>query len=81
MLNLGSGNYISYKINLCIKFLFVDVIVGSADRHIPLLEEVFQTFPNMPINIDIKVNDGNLIEKVRLANYTPPPFIFIFLNL
>lgn len=41
-----------------------NVIVGSADRHIPLLEEVFQTFPNMPINIDIKVNDGNLIEKV-----------------
>ncbi|CAE1281111.1 GDPD1_3 [Acanthosepion pharaonis] len=41
-----------------------NVIVGSPDRHIPLLEEVFQTFPNMPINIDIKVNDGNLIEKV-----------------
>ncbi|XP_029032884.1 lysophospholipase D GDPD1-like [Osmia bicornis bicornis] len=34
------------------------------DRQFPLLKEVFEAFPNMPINIDIKINDDQLIEKV-----------------
>ncbi|KAJ8312074.1 hypothetical protein KUTeg_009447, partial [Tegillarca granosa] len=39
-------------------------ILGGEDRKIPLLRDVFQEFPNLPINVDIKVNDDELIEKV-----------------
>lgn len=41
--------------------------VGSGneeERRIALLKEVFEAFPNVPINIDIKVNDDHLISKV-----------------
>lgn len=38
---------------------------GGEDRRIPLLREVFEAFPDMPINIDIKVDDDELIEKVN----------------
>lgn len=41
--------------------------IGSAseeERRIPLLSEVFQQFPNIPINIDIKVDDDKLIHEV-----------------
>ncbi|XP_076183440.1 lysophospholipase D GDPD1 isoform X2 [Ptiloglossa arizonensis] len=34
------------------------------ERHFALLKEVFEAFPNMPINIDIKINDDQLISKV-----------------
>lgn len=34
------------------------------DRRFPLLKEVFEAFPNIPINIDIKVNSDELITKV-----------------
>ncbi|KAK0160927.1 hypothetical protein PV328_008282 [Microctonus aethiopoides] len=34
------------------------------ERKFPLLREVFEAFPQMPINIDIKVNDNKLIYKV-----------------
>ena len=37
---------------------------GCTDRKFPLLEEVFKEFPKTPINIDIKVDDDELIEKV-----------------
>uniref|UniRef100_A0A7N5K570 Glycerophosphodiester phosphodiesterase domain containing 1 n=1 Tax=Ailuropoda melanoleuca TaxID=9646 RepID=A0A7N5K570_AILME len=33
------------------------------DNRIPLLKEVFEAFPNTPINIDIKVNNNVLIKK------------------
>lgn len=36
----------------------------SEERRIPLLEEVFKSFPNIPINIDIKRNDDSLIKEV-----------------
>lgn len=36
----------------------------NVDRRIPLLREVFERFPNTPINIDLKENDDELIEKV-----------------
>ena len=42
--------------------------VGSDDRQIPLLRDVFDNFPGMPINIDIKIDDDELINKVR--NFT-----------
>lgn len=41
--------------------------IGSAkeeDRQFALLQEVFEAFPYIPINIDIKINDDRLIEKV-----------------
>ncbi|KAM5308790.1 lysophospholipase D GDPD1 isoform 2-T2 [Glossophaga mutica] len=34
------------------------------DNRIPLLQEVFEAFPDTPINIDIKVNNNVLIKKV-----------------
>ncbi|XP_053987450.1 lysophospholipase D GDPD1-like [Hylaeus volcanicus] len=34
------------------------------ERRFPLLKEVFEAFPNMPINIDIKINNDELISKV-----------------
>uniref|UniRef100_A0A1B6CX85 GP-PDE domain-containing protein n=1 Tax=Clastoptera arizonana TaxID=38151 RepID=A0A1B6CX85_9HEMI len=37
---------------------------GEEERRIPLLAEVFQTFPNIPINIDIKENNNRLVEEV-----------------
>lgn len=41
--------------------------IGSAnedERRFPLLREVFEAFPNIPINIDIKINDDELIKQV-----------------
>uniref|UniRef100_A0A673KRD8 Glycerophosphodiester phosphodiesterase domain-containing protein 1-like n=1 Tax=Sinocyclocheilus rhinocerous TaxID=307959 RepID=A0A673KRD8_9TELE len=37
---------------------------GGDDKRIPLLRDVFEAFPNTPINIDIKVNNDTLIKKV-----------------
>ncbi|XP_056414562.1 lysophospholipase D GDPD1 [Hyla sarda] len=37
---------------------------GGDDRRIPLLKEVFEAFPETPINIDIKVNNDILVKKV-----------------
>ncbi|XP_015978594.2 lysophospholipase D GDPD1 isoform X2 [Rousettus aegyptiacus] len=34
------------------------------DNRIPLLKDIFEAFPNTPINIDIKVNNNVLIRKV-----------------
>lgn len=31
---------------------------------IPLLEDIFNNFPNTPINLDVKLNNDNLIKKV-----------------
>lgn len=35
------------------------------DNRIPLLKEVFEAFPQTPVNIDIKVNNNVLIKKVH----------------
>lgn len=37
---------------------------GGDDKRIPLLQDVFDAFPNTPINIDIKDNNDTLIKKV-----------------
>uniref|UniRef100_A0A665T5H6 GP-PDE domain-containing protein n=1 Tax=Echeneis naucrates TaxID=173247 RepID=A0A665T5H6_ECHNA len=37
---------------------------GGEDKRIPLLRDVFEAFPNTPVNIDIKVNNDTLIKKV-----------------
>ncbi|CAG7818904.1 unnamed protein product [Allacma fusca] len=43
---------------------FNDPLWSDEDRQIPLLSQVFATFPNVPINIDIKDNNDELIRKV-----------------
>lgn len=36
----------------------------NTDRKIPLLREVFEKFPEVPMNIDVKANDEELLCKV-----------------
>ncbi|XP_071791100.1 lysophospholipase D GDPD1-like isoform X1 [Asterias amurensis] len=50
---------------LAVHFCKGQSICGSAhDRKIPLLREVFETFPDVPINLDIKRDEDDLIDKV-----------------
>ena len=42
----------------------------NGDRKMPLLSEVFDAFPNTPINVDIKYKSDQLIEKVCLITKT-----------
>ncbi|ELT91116.1 hypothetical protein CAPTEDRAFT_117554 [Capitella teleta] len=44
-------------------FEFTHVTVGGEDRRIPLLREVFEKFPDLAINIDIKINNDALIHE------------------
>ncbi|XP_048475830.1 lysophospholipase D GDPD3-like [Rhincodon typus] len=37
---------------------------SGRDHHIPRLEDIFQTFPHIPINIEIKMENRELIRKV-----------------
>uniref|UniRef100_A0A3B5A8I3 Glycerophosphodiester phosphodiesterase domain containing 1 n=1 Tax=Stegastes partitus TaxID=144197 RepID=A0A3B5A8I3_9TELE len=37
---------------------------GGEDKRMPLLRDIFDAFPNTPVNIDIKVNNDTLIKKV-----------------
>ncbi|XP_017580013.1 lysophospholipase D GDPD1 [Pygocentrus nattereri] len=53
-----------YLCKLGVTFKRECFVEGGNDKHIPLLREVFEAFPNVPINIDIKVNDDTLIKKV-----------------
>ncbi|XP_067866800.1 lysophospholipase D GDPD1 [Heterodontus francisci] len=53
-----------YHCRLHVSFKKDCFCVGGEDRKIPLLKEVFEDFPNTPINIDIKVNNNILIQKV-----------------
>lgn len=38
--------------------------IGGDDQRIPLLKDIYEQFPNMPINIDIKIDSVELIRKV-----------------
>lgn len=40
------------------------VCEGGEDKRIPLLRDIFDAFPNTPVNVDIKVNNDKLIQKV-----------------
>ena len=44
--------------------LYHDVTWGQEERQIPLLIQVFSRFPGVPINIDIKAHNHELIHKV-----------------
>ena len=37
----------------------------------PLLRDVFEAFPNTPVNVDIKVNNDTLIKKVSCLSLYP----------
>ena len=41
------------------------------DRRIPLLKEVFEAFPDTPINVDVKVNNDRLIAEVSTVSNHP----------
>lgn len=49
--------------------VFVCVTLGryssGTDRKFALLEDVFRKFPEMPVSIEIKENNKQLIEKVQ----------------
>lgn len=53
------------KPSLPIDFDSSRMCIGGEDRRIPLLKEVFESFPQMTINIDIKTNNDRLIAKVN----------------
>ncbi|ESN93706.1 hypothetical protein HELRODRAFT_115387 [Helobdella robusta] len=55
-----------YKPVLPVSFSQENVVEANSpeDRKIPELEQVFREFPHIPINIDIKVNNDDLIYKV-----------------
>lgn len=55
----------------CISECFCE---GGDDKRIPLLRDVFEAFPNTPVNIDIKANNDTLIKKVRVD----PAVLLIF---
>lgn len=52
----------NYYITPCFSECFCE---GGDDKRIPLLRDVFEAFPNTPVNIDIKANNDTLIKKVR----------------
>ncbi|XP_073257208.1 lysophospholipase D GDPD1-like isoform X1 [Porites lutea] len=43
----------------------VACMAKNGDRKIPLLESVFKAFPDIPINVDIKSNSDELIDKTH----------------
>jgi len=45
------------------------VTTGGNDRQIPLLRKVYEQFPNMPMNVDVKVDSEELIQKVPTSKY------------
>lgn len=52
-----------YKESLGVTF-FPGHMSSGTDHRIPLLEEVFQRFPDKPINVEIKEDNDDLIKKV-----------------
>ncbi|XP_039612799.1 lysophospholipase D GDPD1 isoform X1 [Polypterus senegalus] len=65
--NISEMNYTELPPYLCkldVSFQRECCCVGGEDRRVPLLSDVFQAFPNTPVNIDIKVNNDTLIRKV-----------------
>lgn len=46
-------------------FISDHLLVHGEDRRIPKLVEVFEAFPEIPINLDIKDYDPQLVKKVK----------------
>ena len=53
------GKYQSF---LCVITAYVTK--GGSDTRIPLLKELFELFPSVPMNIDLKVDSDVMVEKV-----------------
>ncbi|XP_061741291.1 lysophospholipase D GDPD3a isoform X3 [Nerophis ophidion] len=53
-----------YKDKLEVTFNAAGHYSHGADRKFPLLEDLFQKFPEIPISIEIKENNNQLIEKI-----------------
>ncbi|XP_069766569.1 lysophospholipase D GDPD1 isoform X3 [Narcine bancroftii] len=62
--NLKYSDLPSYHCRLHVTFKKDCFCDGGDDKRIPLLKEVFDAFPATPINVDIKVNNDLLIQKV-----------------
>lgn len=66
-----SDPFESIKLQVHAPCVFAECFVeGGDDKNIPLLGDVFEAFPEIPINVDIKVNDDTLIRKVCAASLT-----------
>ncbi|ESO97696.1 hypothetical protein LOTGIDRAFT_103735 [Lottia gigantea] len=52
------------KDTMCLDFERDFTLHAGDDRIIPLLEDVFEEFPDLPINVDIKIDNNELIAKV-----------------
>lgn len=57
--------------------VFVDVCAGrystGVDRKFALLEDLFKKFPSMPVSVEIKENNSELIKKVKIKNFKSFP--------
>lgn len=65
--NISDLNYLDIpplKAQLPVDFDNANLCKGGSDRKIPLLRHVFQQFAMIPINVDIKSNNDDLITKV-----------------
>ena len=64
-----SSKGLFFKYNLNYHFFFLssvhEVKSECSDRRIPLLREVFESFPDLAINVDVKTNNDRLIHEVR----------------
>lgn len=65
--NISDLNYSELpllKEQLPVDFDNANMCKGGNDRKIALLKDVFQQFPNVPVNVDIKSDNDELIKKV-----------------
>ncbi|KAF6720920.1 Glycerophosphodiester phosphodiesterase domain-containing protein 1 [Oryzias melastigma] len=62
--NMAYAELPPYLCKLGVTFQKECICEGGEDKRIPLLRDVFDAFPNTPVNVDIKVNNDKLIKKV-----------------
>uniref|UniRef100_A0A8C7YV40 Glycerophosphodiester phosphodiesterase domain containing 1 n=1 Tax=Oryzias sinensis TaxID=183150 RepID=A0A8C7YV40_9TELE len=62
--NVAYAELPPYLCKLGVTFQKECVCEGGEDKRIPLLRDIFDAFPNTPVNVDIKVNNDKLIKKV-----------------
>uniref|UniRef100_H2M7A2 Glycerophosphodiester phosphodiesterase domain containing 1 n=1 Tax=Oryzias latipes TaxID=8090 RepID=H2M7A2_ORYLA len=62
--NVAYAELPPYLCKLGVTFQKDCVCEGGEDKRIPLLRDIFDAFPNTPVNVDIKVNNDKLIQKV-----------------
>jgi len=62
--NYVSAVCIIYSINIIVGETWQDSSWSEMDRKIPLLKQLFEEFPNVPMNIDLKDCDIRLVTKV-----------------